>query len=104
MINILLLSLMLLFNLSGCNSIGNVVPQKGASMEQVYDGMGKPVHHVTKPVSPNKSVAVTSAGFQPAQNPLLHLYVYPHRFGEMPMPGYETEFSAYEKEPWIVNV
>lgn len=102
MTKVLLLSLMLSLNLSACDSIGNVVPQKGASMEQVYDGMGKRVHHASKPVLPDTPVAATPAGFHPAPNPMLYLYVYPHLAGEVPVPGYETEFSAYEKERWPI--
>ena len=36
----LMLCALLSINLTACNSVGNVVPQKGLSMEQAYDDMG----------------------------------------------------------------
>ena len=36
----LMLCALLSINLTACHSVGNVVPQKGLSMEQAYDDMG----------------------------------------------------------------
>jgi conjugative transfer region lipoprotein (TIGR03751 family) len=175
--------LFLMLNISGCHGVaGNVIPQKGPSMEAVYDSMGtsknsndasasdnrtasKNSHSAfsvsstfstssTSPASAasiaeNKTVDVEAAEateatenseadlegirhtiekkereekeerkekvrstaladgihtsalypFKKLPNPELKLYVYPHFAGndEIPIPGYYTEFTAYER-------
>jgi len=110
--------------LSGCHGVaGNVIPQSGPSMENVYDSMGTPknVHPSAaetkanntaepdladirqKKVAEHYSSARTHTDamhpFQKLPNPELKLYVYPHFAGndEIPIPGYYTPFNAYEK-------
>lgn len=82
--------------LSACNTIGNVVPQKGATMEQMYDGMGRDGYssYKKKPVKivQPKTTAVKANKFQSAANPTLDLYVYPHE----QTSAYETKFTAYD--------
>lgn len=103
---ILLILAILSINLTACNSIGNVVPEKGASMEQVYDDMGKMSHRHSsvKPVNVYgaSTSPIKSDGFHQAPNPTLQLYVYPHLAGELPVPGYVTQFKAYEKDSWVL--
>jgi conjugative transfer region lipoprotein (TIGR03751 family) len=177
--------LFLMLNISGCHGVaGNVIPQKGPSMESVYDSMGTPKNKnsndtsasddlsasknshsafsvssasstfstsSTSPASAtsiaeNKTVDVEAAEatkatenseadlgrirhtkekkerkegkekvrstalaggihtsalypFKKLPNPELKLYVYPHFAGsdEIPIPGYYTEFTAYER-------
>jgi conjugative transfer region lipoprotein (TIGR03751 family) len=38
--------------------------------------------------------------FQRAPNPDVLGYVYPHRAGDLPVPGYYTVFPLYEKAPY----
>ena len=38
--------------------------------------------------------------FQRVPNPDILGYVYPHRAGDLPVPGYYTVFSLYEKTPY----
>ena len=38
--------------------------------------------------------------FQRVPNPDVLGYVYPHRAGDLPVPGYYTVFSLYEKTPY----
>ena len=106
---LILLSLAIIsINLTACNSIGNVVPEKGQSMEQVYDYMGKMSHEhspdVKKPINVNASPVMTiaQANFHQVLNPTMQLYVYPHLAGELPVPGYVTEFQVYEKDRWVI--
>lgn len=43
-------------------------------------------------------------GFQKLQNPELKLYVYPHLSGEseIPIPGYNTAFNAYDRDHYAL--
>jgi conjugative transfer region lipoprotein (TIGR03751 family) len=171
--------LFLMLNICGCHGVaGNVVPQKGPSMEAVYDSMGTPKNKNSNdasasdnrsasknshsafsasstfstpstspasgaPIAENKMVDIEAAEttenteadlarirhtiekkereerkekvrgtalaggihtsalypFKKLPNPELKLYVYPHFAGndEIPIPGYYTEFTAYER-------
>lgn len=108
--------------LSGCHgAVGNVIPASGPSMEDVYDSMGthktknnlvvetkkndesdlESVRETKKLNNQSSEIKNTSAlnHFHKLPNPDLRLYIYPHFAGtdEIPIPGYYTEFSAYEK-------
>ncbi len=100
-----------LINLPACSSIrGNVVPEKGPTMESIYDSMGNDnpdfsdalstqnlstIRQTTGSDQPTNKNSIP--GFRQLPNPELTLYVYPHLAGEsqVPVPGYNTAFSAY---------
>jgi len=117
--------------LSGCHGMhGNVVPQTGPTMEQVYDGKtDKSVFSKTEDTSvnpvPKKSpeqseepmpeirhklssnttaTQATGNGFKKIPNPELTLYVFPHLAGEseIPIPGYSTAFNAYDRDHYAL--
>ncbi len=123
----ILLFLCTSINLIGCSSMrGNVVPQTGPSMEQVYDGMGiqaskaangnnspqteMDVAAIRKTVSAeNKerrkgSATAQGNAFRKLPNPELTLYVYPHLAGnaEIPIPGYSTVFNVYDHDHYAL--
>jgi len=106
---------------------GNVIPNKGPTMERIYDDMGKDksANHSAEAsgdlTSLRKSVATeknTRVATLPAQvnryaaaqefhklpNPELHLYVFPHLAGQdqVPVPGYYTAFNAYEHDHYAL--
>lgn len=90
-------------SLSGCSHIaGNVIPQKGPTMEEVYDSMvidtpkKKPKRQTTKSISTKE--------FHKLSNPELKMYIYPHLSGkeELPIPGYYTEFNAYTRDHYLL--
>lgn len=87
--------------LTACSSFsGNVVPNKGLTMEQVYDSGDD---HSSRPLSaPINSI---SRDFKKLPNPELTMYVYPHVAGkeQLPIPGYETVFSAYTEEHYALR-
>lgn len=118
--------------LVGCHgNYGNVVPQQGPTMEQVYDGMGaisnRPSTHTPNQLASdgnredlakirkdlklkNTQLSTTSSmavnnGFKKAPNPELSLYVFPHLAGnsEIPIPGYFTSFQAYERDRVVLE-
>lgn len=91
--------------LTACASMsGNVVPEKGPTMEQVYDSM--PV--MKSENIPNKQVQletkltenIVGHEFHKLPNPELKIYVYPHLSGNdhVPIPGYYTVFNAYTQD------
>lgn len=108
--------------LVGCSSVvGNVVPQQGKTMEQVYDGMSSETlakpnvfnKQKIKRVSFNtglKNHTVTAENefdheFKKAINPDLKVYIYPHFAGNdnVPVPGYYTVLSAYEHDHYDLS-
>lgn len=129
----ILLSLLTSISLLGCSSMrGNVVPQTGPRMEQVYDSMGikkstsssvdtQPV--VNDPNSTTEAditdirrtvntvnkaektqLIVGKANFHKLANPELKMYVFPHLAGttEIPIPGYSTAFNAYDRDHYAL--
>ena len=99
-----------LISLSACSSMsGNVVPEKGPSMEQVYDSMEvSDLKHEKKSHQLNTRTSIplniASNTFHKVPNPELKMYVYPHLAGkdEMPVPGYYTEFNAYTQDHYAL--
>lgn len=87
---------------------GNVVPQKGPTMEQVYDSMEildkkeesnqHSSTHSTLPLNAERSM------FHKVSNPELKMYVYPHLAGkdQVPVPGYYTAFNAYTQDHYLL--
>lgn len=107
---IMLILAMSLISLSACSSLsGNVVPEKGPTMEQVYDSMEsiataeKIKSHQTNPQTA-LLLNVTSTPFHKVLNPELKMYVYPHLAGkdELPVPGYYTAFNAYTQDHYVL--
>ena len=87
--------------LTACSSFsGNVVPNKGLTMEQVYDSGDS---HESRELSAVPANAV-SREFKKLPNPELSMYVYPHVAGkeQLPIPGYETVLSAYTEEHYVL--
>lgn len=115
-IQIVLVCCLISINLVGCQHYaGNVVPQIGVTMEQAYDSMG--VNHdnltvtpeenlpqirasITEKISHSDTISSNKNEFQKLPNPALRLYVYPHLAGnsEIPIPGYYTTVSAYDRD------
>ena len=106
-------------SLTACNSMsGNVVPKKGPTMEQVYDGMitshqpsveneyKKKSHPMGAPLSVASDLprSAVTREFHKLPNPELHLYVFPHLAGkdQIPVPGYFTVFNAYEHDHYAL--
>lgn len=101
----MMMLLMGLINLVGCQHMaGNVVPQKGPTMETVYDSMEEKPPKIktkkSKPVKPKKENHV----YQKISNPELKMYIYPHLAGkeELPVPGYYTVFNAYTRDHYVL--
>jgi conjugative transfer region lipoprotein (TIGR03751 family) len=111
---------LILINVMGCQHVsGNVVPQKGPAMEDVYDDVqrstvskkeshsqddlvsGQTVAHQKILVSNQNEIQ----GFHKLANPELTLYVYPHIAGseEVPIPGYYTVFNAYDRDHYVLS-
>lgn len=96
-----ILSMLSLINLlTACSSMsGNVVPQKGPTMEEVYDSVVATNSIEIKKISLTNEISShsTKRDFYLLPNPELTMYVFPHFAGndEVPIPGYETLFSAY---------
>jgi conjugative transfer region lipoprotein (TIGR03751 family) len=107
---IILMLVMGSISLSACSSMsGNVVPEKGPTMEQVYDSMEvSDTEHKTRLHQANTPTILplntTSNTFHKVPNPELKMYVYPHLAGkdEMPVPGYYTEFNAYTQDHYAL--
>ena len=94
--------------LTACSSVsGNVVPEKGPTMEQVYDSEGK-YRSTGKALHANYFSSVhagaVSHEFQKLPNPELKMYVYPHLTGkeQLPIPGYYTVFNAYTEDHYAL--
>jgi len=90
---------------------GNVVPEKGPTMEQVYDGMqathSEPETDPIKTASHNLTTFhAENNSFHKLPNPELTMYVFPHLAGndEMPIPGYFTEFNAYTQDHYALPI
>ncbi len=106
--------------LSACSSMsGNVVPEKGPTMEKVYDSMDNMDSIEETDVSKNTNLkanveeiktqrslplTVASNTFHKIPNPELKMYVYPHLGGkdELPIPGYYTVFNAYTQDHYAL--
>ena len=106
-------------NLVACQSyVGNVVPQKGPTMEQVYEAVEPSRTAEPKPAKPLAQESTTALAaeepksatlentfpFRKLPNPELTMYVYPHVAGnaQIPIPGYATVFHVYERDPYSV--
>lgn len=110
-------------SLAACSSMrGNVIPQKGPTMEQIYDSMGAnsssnfpdesnnnanqkirkkiAIDANSTKLSVIASSKVTSTQFHKLKNPELKMYVFPHLAGQdqLPVPGYYTAFNVYERD------
>jgi conjugative transfer region lipoprotein (TIGR03751 family) len=106
--------------LGACSHVaGNVVPDNGPTMENIYDDLGdhpasaKPdamgfMYDQNSSMNAAKvalssgsclSVSVESPAFSLLDNPPLKVYVFPHFAGSemLPIPGYWTVFSAYSR-------
>ncbi len=118
--NIRLLALISLFaTLTACSSIsGNVVPQKGPTMEAVYDSINNTDIEMPLPNKTPGCVAGVSTlrmsnvradavyrEFHKLPNPELKMYVYPHLAGkeQLPIPGYYTVFNAYTEDHYALS-
>jgi len=107
--------------LTACSSMsGNVVPKKGPTMEQVYDGMAVSTPHHASLYNEHKKISQTmgvplhvasslprsavTQEFHKLLNPELPLYVFPHLAGkdDLPVPGYFTVFNAYEHDHYAL--
>lgn len=114
--HLMLILLATSISLIGCKSMsGNVVPQTGPTMEQVYDGMGKSSNADIANIVITPGNQSTSSGeddlvqvrkaantihqdtttttpkinnhaFQKIPNPELKLYIYPHLAGQSEIP------------------
>lgn len=115
---LMFLSLVTLINVTGCSHVaGNVVPQRGPTMEQVYDSMEADsesnIKQLVRDESKEKArldakIHVASKApneFQKIPNPELHMYVYPHLAGhdEIPIPGYATVFNVYTRDHYVLS-
>jgi conjugative transfer region lipoprotein (TIGR03751 family) len=95
---------MSLISLSACSSMsGNVVPEKGPSMEQVYDSMEASTVELkanNSNIHPVLPMSTSNNIFHKIQNPDLKMYVFPHlaEKEEVPIPGYYTTFNAYTRD------
>jgi conjugative transfer region lipoprotein (TIGR03751 family) len=98
-------------SLTACSSMsGNVVPENGPTMEQVYDNTETTdITFKTKPqlIRTHKTLplnAVTNTSFHKLPNPELEMYIFPHLAGkdEIPVPGYYTEFNAYTQDHYAL--
>lgn len=103
--------------LTACSNMsGNVVPQNGPTMEQVYDGMtGGQKTKTHAAAYPKRNISYLPRGtkesssvdreFRKLPNPELKMYVFPHVAGkeEVPIPGYYTAFSAYEQDHYALQ-
>jgi conjugative transfer region lipoprotein (TIGR03751 family) len=83
---------------------GNVVPEKGPTMEQVYDSM-EITDKTEKINSYQVNANVIGTSFHKVSNPELKMYVYPHLAGkdELPVPGYYTVFNAYTQDHYVLS-
>mgnify|MGYP001186431284 CR=1 FL=1 len=122
-----------LTEMTGCSSVaGDVIPKTGPKMEQVYDSMkknsvnnhdndnsGNPNFKNMRDIRahvqaqrtfyPRSQVSYSSysseRGFKRLPNPELKMYIYPHFSGsdQVPVPGYQTVFNAYEKNYYTIT-
>jgi conjugative transfer region lipoprotein (TIGR03751 family) len=101
--------LIALINLSACSSVsGNVIPEKGPAMEQVYDSMDTSIQKPKLLSQQGSGVSLpqiaSNSDFHKLANPELKMYVYPHLAGkdEVPVPGYYTAFNAYTQDHYAL--
>lgn len=105
-IMLILMLVIISINLSACtNMSGNVVPEKGPTMEEVYDGISNNVDepiHTSLPVTHHSSRNCHQ--FHKISNPELTMYVFPHLAGqdEVPIPGYDTAFNVYTQDHYAL--
>jgi conjugative transfer region lipoprotein (TIGR03751 family) len=105
---IMLMLVMSSISLSACSSMaGNVVPDKGPTMEQVYDGMETNQTYQKPHVASKRSALplyATNSNFHKLPNPELKMYVFPHLAGkdEVPVPGYYTAFNGYTQDHYAL--
>jgi conjugative transfer region lipoprotein (TIGR03751 family) len=118
-ISLLIISISSTLIMACSHVAGNVVPDHGPTMENIYDDLGD------NPASANPdamvfmgdqrssmnaakvalssgsclSASVESPAFSLLDNPPLKVYVFPHFAGSemLPIPGYWTAFSAYSR-------
>jgi len=86
---------------------GNVVPETGPTMEQVYDSRTQ-----SEPIemqSNSKHHASLQSNdvlhdFHKLPNPELKMYIYPHLAGkeQLPIPGYYTVFNGYTQDHYAL--
>lgn len=114
--------------LAACSTAGDVMPQGGPTMAQVYeDAMDKsngssldlmrsavsdPIntsvaYNGTTNLSPYTRTSENEINnlFPLSPNPQLVMYVYPHLAGtdEAPVPGYSTAFQLLEREHYAIT-
>ena len=123
------ISLVSITFLSGCSTLGNVVPKEGPTMEKTYDSMNlssnkNPPDNVSDFTQRNKINLINLnhksypiltdnfAGnsfnheFYKIPNPPLEMYIFPHLVGKddnIPIPGYTTVFNVYEQNHYEIN-
>ncbi len=115
----LLISISSLLTAACSHVAGNIIPDNGPTMENIYDDLGDPtatanndaVKHFTNtsPTVKSRQLAAHSSSLLPSSvgsptfslldNPELKLYIFPHLAGAemLPIPGYWTAFSAYPR-------
>jgi conjugative transfer region lipoprotein (TIGR03751 family) len=95
-------------SLSACSTVSGKIPEKGPTMEEVYDSMEAKTEYRAKayPTVKRKTlpINVTENTFHKLPNPELKMYVYPHFAGkdQVPIPGYYTTFNAYTQEHYAL--
>lgn len=98
-------TLALISLLAACSQMsGNVVPETGPTMEQVYDSrtqsepIDRPKHHTS--LQSNNVLH----DFHKLPNPELKMYIYPHLAGkeQLPIPGYYTVFNGYTQDRYAL--
>ncbi len=105
----------LISNITACSSMrGNVIPQKGPTMEEVYDSISSSIPNTPSNIDSRINIHVTDdtalhdalidTQFKKIPNPELKMYVFPHVVGleEIPIPGYTTEFKAYNHDHYVL--
>jgi hypothetical protein len=96
-------------SLAACSSMsGNVVPERGPTMEQVYDSMETTdITHKPQKIRIRNTFplnVMTDTSFHKLPNPELKMFVFPHLAGkdEVPIPGYYTAFNAYAQDHYAL--
>jgi len=72
-------------------------------MERIYQGMAEE-DPIPRPKAPQLKHTIQSGSFTKVYNPDLKMFVYPHIAGkeEVLIPGYYTQFSAYDKDHYLL--
>lgn len=83
---------------------GNVVPQRGPAMEDVYESIETESSIEKQKIEIHDEIPTAKQDFYKIPNPELKMYVFPHFSGadEIPIPGYETTFSAYDHAHYVL--